>query len=312
MRTEDFYHELGATAACTVRLGVGTNSLPESRSIVMGDAWFDSVKAAAATAKRGMEDIYQVKSNHGLYPKKFIEEVLEGVPGGTHIVLQGTAPNEAELIAVEYRYSSKVSLCFVATKNAGSTREGEPYETKFTDGHGNVYVRLVSRPALISSFFNKSNCVDRHNQARQYELALKKKWETRDTFFRLRTTMIGLNTVDTWKLSKHPLLFSKFQIKHKVEAGMTCSLFTGILAKQLLRKANEFKRKSTSSNIMTIDTSSSEDDPVSDLSYTSEPGRKVRYYALTTNSKGKSYRKSRRCVKVGCIMLTTTYCSCCK
>ena len=55
MRTEDFYHELGATAACTVRLGVGTNSLPESRSIVMGDAWFGSVKADAATTERRME-----------------------------------------------------------------------------------------------------------------------------------------------------------------------------------------------------------------------------------------------------------------
>ena len=124
--------------------------------------------------------------------------------------------------------------------------------------------------------------------------------------------MIGLNTVDTWKLSKHHLLFSKLQMKHKAEAGMTCSLFTGILAKQLLRKANAFKRKSTSSNITTIDTSNSEDDPVSDLSYTSEPGTKVRYYAVTTNSKGNSYRKSRRCVKVGCNMLTTTYGSCCK
>ena len=64
-------------------------------------------------------------------------------------------------------------------------------------------------------------------------------------------------------------------MKHKAEAGMTCSLFTGILAKQLLRKANELKRKSTSSNIRTIDTSHNEDDPVSDLSYISEPGTKV-------------------------------------
>ena len=68
MRTEDFYYELGATAACTVRLGVGTNSLPESRSIIMADAWFGSVRAAAATAERVIEDIYQVKINHGLYP----------------------------------------------------------------------------------------------------------------------------------------------------------------------------------------------------------------------------------------------------
>ena len=130
--------------------------------------------------------------------------------------------------------------------------------------------------------------------------------------FRLETTMIGLNTVDTWKLSKHHLLFSKLQMKHKAEAGMTCNLFAGILTKQLLRKADDVMRKSASSNIRTIDTSHSEDEPVSDISCTSDPGATVRYYDLIVNSKGKSYRKSRRCIKVGCNMLTTTYCSCCK
>ena len=122
MRTEDFYYELGATAACTVRLGVGTNSLPESKSIAMGNSWFSSVTSTAATAGRMIEGIYQVNINHGLYPKKFIEEELEDYPGGMRTVMQGRGPNGAELIAVGYRYNSKVSLCFVATKNAGSTR----------------------------------------------------------------------------------------------------------------------------------------------------------------------------------------------
>ena len=311
MITEALYHDYGVTAACTVRLGVGTNSLPQSRSIVMGDAWFGSVKAVAATAERGMEGIYQVKTNHGLYPNMFIEDTLEDTPGGKHIAMQGNAPNGANLIVVGYRYNSKVSLCFVATRNAGSTREGEPYEMKFMDTHGNVHVRLVSRPALISSFFGKSSCVDKHNQARQYELALKKKWETCDPMFCLETTMIGLNTVDIWKLSKYNLLFSKSKMKHKAEDGMTCNLFAGILTKQLLRKADDVMRKSASSNIRTIDTLHSEDEPVSDISCISEPGATVQYYDLVKTTKGKTYRKSRRCIKVGCNMLTTTYCSCC-
>ena len=132
------------------------------------------------------------------------------------------------------------------------------------------------------------------------------------SFFRLATTMIGLNTVDTWKLSKHHLIFSKLQMKHKAEAGMTCNLFVGILTKLLLRKADDVTGKSASSNIRITDASHSEDEPVSDISCTSESGATVQYYDIVKNSKGKTYQKSRRCIKVGCNMLTTTYCSCCK
>ena len=174
MSTQPYHKDLGATAACTIRAGEATNVHQEARTILMGDAWFGSVKAASVASKRKMEAVYQIKSNHGLYPKQFIEDALKDGPGGTHIVLEGKHPDGAELIAIGYRYNSKVTLCFVMTKNVGSTKPGTPYEMKFTDLHGNVHVRLVDRPAVISNFFQASNCVDKHNQARQYELALEK------------------------------------------------------------------------------------------------------------------------------------------
>jgi len=110
MKTESYYHELGATSGCTLRLGVGINALPQSRSIVMVDTWFGSVKAAAATAEKGMEGIYQVKSNHELHPKGFIEDSLEEAPEGTHIIMEGTHLDGVELIAVGYRYNSKLMV----------------------------------------------------------------------------------------------------------------------------------------------------------------------------------------------------------
>jgi len=92
IKTESYYYELGATAGCTLRLGVGTNALPRSRSTFIGNACFGSIKAAAATVEKGIEGIYLVKSNYGLYPKGFIEDSLEEAPGETHIVMQGTHP----------------------------------------------------------------------------------------------------------------------------------------------------------------------------------------------------------------------------
>ena len=79
-----------------------------------------------------------------------------------------------DLITVGYMYSSIKTLHFILTSDAGSTTPGEPYEMKFTDTCGNIHVRDVDRSDVALRFFQESNCVDRHNQAIQFELGLKK------------------------------------------------------------------------------------------------------------------------------------------
>lgn len=64
--------------------------------------------------------------------------------------MQGSHPDGAGLIAVRYRFISKVLLWFIATKNWGSAREGDPCEMKFTDDHRNVHVRIFSICADIT------------------------------------------------------------------------------------------------------------------------------------------------------------------
>jgi hypothetical protein len=68
---------------------------------------------------------------------------------------------------------------------------------KYTDDHGNFCVHLVERPDVISTFFGDSNTIDKHNQARQFDLALETTWLTQDPYFRLSCTLIGINVVDT-------------------------------------------------------------------------------------------------------------------
>ena len=115
--------------------GNGTGSY---KKVVKGDAWFGSVKAAAALSNEGIEAVLQVKTGHSLYPKKFIDDTLKGCPGGVHIVLKETHPNGATLVCIGYRYSSRKTLFFVMTENAGRTIPGKPYEMKFVDKYGNV------------------------------------------------------------------------------------------------------------------------------------------------------------------------------
>ena len=143
MRDSEHHRELGATAACTVRLSEvckqRNDLVDDDNTLVMkGDSWFGSVKAAANLAQRGIECILQIKTGHSFYPKAFVEDALKDAPGGVHIVLKGRHPNGHTLYAIGYCYLSKKTLFFIMTAGAGSTTPGEPYEMKFTDEHGNV------------------------------------------------------------------------------------------------------------------------------------------------------------------------------
>ena len=66
-------------------------------------------------------------------------------------------------------------MTFIETRGAGSTNAGEPYEARFPDKFGNVCTRHVVGPAVVSNYFNYSNCVDMHNQSPQFDLGLEKK-----------------------------------------------------------------------------------------------------------------------------------------
>lgn len=97
--------ELGATTACTVRCAEGSyQGVPILT--VKGDAWFGSVKYIISLVQRGQLFVDQVKSNHGLFPKDYIEEQLLEAPGGIHFLLKATH-KRIDIITVGYRNSSK-------------------------------------------------------------------------------------------------------------------------------------------------------------------------------------------------------------
>ena len=144
---------------------------------------------------------FQVENNHAFYPKKYITEQLKDAPGGTHIVLTGTGIKGTPLMAIGYRYSSKATLFFICTQDAGSTRAGVPYEMKFTDSYKNVCVRYIDRPQVIADYFQDSNIIDTLNHVRQFELALEKNGA--------RTTFT-FASARQWRASAH-VKFGSFQ-----------------------------------------------------------------------------------------------------
>jgi hypothetical protein len=157
--------EMGATAACTVRIaeGVSQSEYDRVRETMMGDSWFGSVKTACESHKKGKEGIFQVKIAKKVVSKRGTGADVRREAWGCHVVMKGTHPETgAVLIALGYKYNSKTTLCFVATENAGSTTEGVPYEMKYLDGNGNLCIREVERPQMVSDFLS---C--QHNQFTQ-------------------------------------------------------------------------------------------------------------------------------------------------
>ncbi len=167
MRAQQHCAALGATTACTLRLiEEAAEGQDQNGDGVRGNAWFGSVEAAVMLAKAGYKAVLQIKTGHGVFPKKKFEDTLKDAPGGVWIVLQLTYQG-IPLVAIWYHYSTRTTLCFVATKDAGSTTKGKPYQMKYTDDWGNIHIRDVCWPDIISKFFESSNMIDKHNQAHQ-------------------------------------------------------------------------------------------------------------------------------------------------
>jgi hypothetical protein len=90
---------------------------------------------------------------------------------------------------------------------------------KFPDEHGNIHIREVPCPAVISEYFAACNSVDVHNQLHQYALKLEKKWVTSNPYFQLHMTITGINVVDCFQLAtfhdligKQVFLYDDFEV----------------------------------------------------------------------------------------------------
>jgi len=80
-----------------------------------------------ALSKKGYKAVLQVKTGHGLFPRKFIKNTLEDAPGVVWIVLE-TTHEGAPLLAIGYGYSTHTSLHVGVIKDVGSMAKGAHVE----------------------------------------------------------------------------------------------------------------------------------------------------------------------------------------
>ena len=91
--------------------------------------------------------------------------------------------------------------------------------------------RHVLRPHVIATFFKHNNVVDVHNQGRQFDLALEKKWLTMNPYFRLYTTKVGIIVTNVWKTLK--------KVSKKNNQFLSIPNFGDELAYEIIKEARE-------------------------------------------------------------------------
>lgn len=125
-------------------------------------------------------------------------------PAGSHLVMTTTYQG-VELLAIGHKYNKRKVISFIATKGAGHTQAGVPYEARWKDQNKNTMSRKIYRPEIVSKYYAHCNKIDIHNQSRQFDLRLEKQMITHDGYLRIITTIMGITIVDAWKGYRHHL-----------------------------------------------------------------------------------------------------------
>ena len=112
------------------------------------------------------------------------------------------------LLALGWKYKRGSTLCYIATKDAGSTADdcNNPYKMRIKDLEGNPIDRQVLRPEIIGTYYRMNAGIDVHNQQRQGDLALEKVWLTREfPYFRIFSSLVVICATDAFNLRKYRL-----------------------------------------------------------------------------------------------------------
>jgi hypothetical protein len=207
---------------------------------VGGDAWFGSMMSTVETKIRlKVDSTWIIKNNQTYYPMRALHAVLSarhGTRPAGHWVVFRTEISGVKLFALCYAWSQRGISYFLST--CGSTKASpRPYLTHFEDEFGGVQYKEIPRPEICEFLYEFLPLIDEHNKQRQSLLNLEKSWPTKDCWFRLLTTLLGMSCVDFHRWYRHEKLNqSGFSETEETEVGIVkfsdkiCSAITSRVA----------------------------------------------------------------------------------
>ena len=74
-----------------------------------------------------------------------------------------------------------------------------PYQSHFTEDYGNVTFKEIPCPSVAYFYFELCLLTDNHSKDRQCIFGLEDCWPTKNPWFRLITTLLGMSAVDIYR-----------------------------------------------------------------------------------------------------------------
>ncbi len=198
---------------------------------VGGDSWFGSTTTAVEVMKRfRVNSTWIIKQNQAWFPMKALYAILKARfkdrPAG-HWVTMTANISDVNVIAMAYAWSQRGISYILST--CGSTEPSDKlYMSYFEDDFGNVGSKEVSRPKLAHLIYDYLPLIDEHNKQRQKILGLERKWPTRNCWFRLLTTLLGMCVVDMHRIYRN--------LKNERYSDIDVLEFSDMICKSLVKR----------------------------------------------------------------------------
>ena len=110
-------------------------------------------------------------------------------------------PGERPIMYIDYKYNMQKVLSFIATEDAGSTKAGISYLSKYPDPFATVSIQIGANNLVMSKLFVYVNEVKSHNKSRQSYIALEKYGVTQCGWLQSCTpAAMGMTITNCWKL----------------------------------------------------------------------------------------------------------------
>ncbi|KAL7537556.1 hypothetical protein ACHAWF_005802 [Thalassiosira exigua] len=178
----------------------------EAGGWVGGDAWFGSINSCVELYKRlGMFSTFIVKQNLNYFLMQVLHAVLRArYPRHTvgHRVMMKTPIAGVDIFVMAYASSNK-GVAYMVSSCGKTVRHSKNYTLKFEDDFGNTQEKELPRPTIAHFLYEFLPLIDEHNKAHQNVLALEKCWLTKNCWFRLMTTFVGMAVIDVQRWDRN-------------------------------------------------------------------------------------------------------------
>ena len=188
-----------------------TEMLHGSGRVIHGDSAFASVACCTALLEHGLYFSGLLKTAHKEFPKKYCQDIAfqAGAQRGDTVTICTTkAIGSATKFIYGHVWNEPGSegtpkKIIVSTWNHTLPVDDhikKRWRLNPVSGESETIMRTVPRTQMIKSYFSAACAIDVHNHLRQDGLGLEHSVQTKDWWFRMFCTILGIIEVDAFKV----------------------------------------------------------------------------------------------------------------